>query len=869
MPCFFFILDTSGSMSTRAHPQFSFFDLAKNFIENFIKQRTKGDNRMMVGRETDKYFLMTTQARYPKNVKVACEKLGAVVIEEIKKLHLPYGSCQLHHAILEAFKVLHVSRVQTGIDGVGIGRLISNTEPVTMILLTDGSGVAGIPIDFRLFFDPPFLGSEMTRDAFRWDQKFYTVVFRIPSTPYRPTISQLTAIDIDMPVIERLCARTGGRSFSIVSPRQIQTTIDYLLAMGNQYKIGVRFECLPAIPAPITSDEVNLVKMKFKKVIDKRPVTNIISRLNPQARPVTCHWPIPESFFPMRTMDQLPQRTSHPVILCAPIALPLHIRPELPVDKLELEPGGISDIIMEILQGRKDMTVWTYMEGSSNGPTAPFGCLRMNTLGTGITLILMPFNFPMLYSLVEEIVKEPFLNKSQVWRSKLESYFHTVPFYYNTQIRVCLDKFDVKVDYSSSMSMFYPGQLLSNLNRFKAKAREELDQMAIASKLNDSKTLKIVNPSIRIERITSRSTIIGLGNSEVDIEDDSLEGYESTPIYAGDFKIPLYPPSITDAQLDSAYRTPYSSPIEDLTSKLNRIQANIELMFDPNKITLLDMAKLGTKARFNTLEELHNMPQKLMGEYEPYQAARVKYYGQPMRKIDEEKDRTHAFGNPYKLKGLGAGIDEVMDSAVVDNNSPSTSGQPKRFGGEGRQGGGPPKRRRGPLGIDAYDQYRIRRSMRGSSAGSDISDISSSLGTFDQDSDMTTPGTSGMNTPISEFDDLQLQEMDSDDQLMKNLDEVQALRKKEEAQVQPKIKKPPPVPPASILSSQEILTRKIRIGSIIRKPANHCAFEEIMTLVAGITQEACSQLIKYALRESQRFKLKQLTERLENRLKTV
>lgn len=109
-------------------------------------------------------------------VQVACEKLGAVVIEEIKKLHLPYGSCQLHHAILEAFKVLHVSRVQTGIDGVGIGRLISNTEPVTMILLTDGSGVAGIPIDFRLFFDPPFLGSEMTRDAFRWDQKFYTVV---------------------------------------------------------------------------------------------------------------------------------------------------------------------------------------------------------------------------------------------------------------------------------------------------------------------------------------------------------------------------------------------------------------------------------------------------------------------------------------------------------------------------------------------------------------------------------------------------------------------------------------------------------------------------------------------------------------------
>ena len=40
--------------------------------------------------------------------------------------------------------------------------------------------------------------------------------------------------------------------------------------------------------------------------------------------------------------------------------------------------------------------------------------------------------------------------------------------------------------------------------------------------------------------------------------------------------------------------------------------------------------------------------------------ARQQFYGPPMRKIDEERDRTHAFGNPYKLKGMGAGIDEVL-----------------------------------------------------------------------------------------------------------------------------------------------------------------------------------------------------------------
>ncbi|EFP08671.1 hypothetical protein CRE_30268 [Caenorhabditis remanei] len=787
MPCFFFILDTSGSMSTRSHPQFSFFDLAKNYIETFIKVRTRHDSRIAIGRENDRYFLMTTQTRYPENVKVVSEKLGGIVVDELKKLTLPYGSAQLHHTILDAFRVLHVNRAQTGIDGVGTGRAIQNTEQVVMILLTDGSGISGIPIDFRLFFDPPFLGSEMTKEAFRWDQKLYTVVFRIPSTPYRPTQSQLTTIDIDLPVIEKLCSRTSGRSFSIISTRQIQISIDYILAMASQHKVGVRFDCLPAIPGNVSPDEIARIKAKFKKVIDKKPVTNLISRLNPQGRPVSCHWPIPESYFPIRAMDQLPQRTAHPVILCAPMALPLTIRTEIPVDKLELEPSGVSDIIMEILQGRKDMTVWTYIEGSSNGPTAPFGCLRMNTMGTGITLILLPFNFPLFYPLIEEVIKDPILTTSQVWRQRLDSYFQTVPYYYFT---VSFEKkpFFLKID------------------------------------------------------------------------------------------IPLYPPLISEAHGDTSYRNPYSSTIEDLVSKLNKIEANVEMLFNPHKTTLLDMAKLGVKPRFNTLEELHNMPQKTMGEYEAYQAARQQFYGPPMRKIDEERDRTHAFGNPYKLKGMGAGIDEVMDSAVVEGNSPQGQGG-KRYG-EIRQsvGGGPPKRRRGPLGIDAFDIYRTRRSMRGSSVASSEFDRRDSIDDLPGSREMT-PGTSGGSTPVNEFEDLQLQEMDSDEQLQKNLDEVTEMmnkRKREESgeKVEQKVPKrleilEPPAPPAEIISDQEIITRKIRIGSIVRKPANHRAYEEIMTLVTGITNETCSKLIKYAVRESQRFKLKQLTQKLEDRLKVI
>uniref|UniRef100_A0A8R1DW43 Integrator complex subunit 6-like beta-barrel domain-containing protein n=1 Tax=Caenorhabditis japonica TaxID=281687 RepID=A0A8R1DW43_CAEJA len=750
-------------MSTRAHPKFSFFDYAKNYIEMFIKTLS--------------------------------EKNPGLVIDELKKLILPYGSSPVHQAILDAFRALHVNRAQTGIDGYGTGRAPQNSEQVVIILLTDASGVASIPPDFK--------------------------VFRIPSTPYRLTNSQLLTIDIDMPNIERLCANTGGRSFSIVSVRQITTSIDYILSTIMQHKIGVRFDCLPAIQNKI----------------------NIAHQFSPQ------------------------------------------IRPEVPTDKLELEPGPVTEIIMEMLAGRRDYTVWTYIEGASHGPTAPFGCLRLNTTGTGITLVLLPYNFPHFYPLVDEILKEPHLNQSQVWKQKLDSYFQTVPFYYFNQMRTTMEKLKVKAEISGSMSSMYTGQLLSTLNRLKSKAKDEWDQVGIASKLSEAKQPKMLNPSIRIERITSRSCIVGLANDDDDNEEEPLEGMDLTPIYAGDFQIPLYPPIVGEPELDTVYKTPLSSSIENMVSKLNRIQANIDLMFDPEKPTLLDMAKLGAKPRFNTLEELHNMPLKTMGEYEPYQAARSKFYGAPFKRIEEEKERTHAFGNPYKLKGMG-GIDEVMDSAIVDANSKSEG---KRFGENRHQGGGPPKRRRGPLGIDAFDNWRTRRSMRGSSVASDISeDISSVLSDIGSSDDVILddmPGTSSSSssgadratTPVSELEGMTVKngasiqerekEMDSTDTLQENNFETVSKRKEdgteqESEEQEEKLDLDP-------LSKQEMMTRKIRIGSIVRQPANYRAFEQIVSLTAGIALESTQILMRYAMRESQRFKIKELTKRLEDRLSAL
>uniref|UniRef100_A0A8R1IV36 VWFA domain-containing protein n=2 Tax=Caenorhabditis japonica TaxID=281687 RepID=A0A8R1IV36_CAEJA len=114
------------------------------------RARNEGRN-MPIGRENDRYFLLTTNFKYPENVKTLSEKNPGLVIDELKKLILPYGSSPVHQAILDAFRALHVNRAQTGIDGYGTGRAPQNSEQVVIILLTDASGVASIPPDFKAY----------------------------------------------------------------------------------------------------------------------------------------------------------------------------------------------------------------------------------------------------------------------------------------------------------------------------------------------------------------------------------------------------------------------------------------------------------------------------------------------------------------------------------------------------------------------------------------------------------------------------------------------------------------------------------------------------------------------------------------------
>ena len=75
--------------------------------------------------------------------------------------------------------------LRPGIDTYGQGRCPFYLEPAVIISLTDGcrfTSMAGVQNDLQLPMDAAMVpGSELTKEPFRWDQRLFSLVLRIPA----------------------------------------------------------------------------------------------------------------------------------------------------------------------------------------------------------------------------------------------------------------------------------------------------------------------------------------------------------------------------------------------------------------------------------------------------------------------------------------------------------------------------------------------------------------------------------------------------------------------------------------------------------------------------------------------------------------
>ncbi|XP_064360948.1 integrator complex subunit 6 isoform X4 [Dromaius novaehollandiae] len=423
MPILLFLIDTSASMNQRTHLGTTYLDIAKGAVETFMKLRARDP-----ASRGDRYMLVTFEEP-PYAIKAGWKENHATFMNELKNLQAE-GLTTLGQSLRTAFDLLNLNRLVTGIDNYGQGRNPFFLEPAIIITVTDGSKLtttSGIQEELHLPLNSPLPGSELTKEPFRWDQRLFALVLRLPGIT-APESEQIAGVPVDDSAITPMCEVTGGRSYCVCSPRMLNQCLESLV-QKVQSGVVINFEKAGPDPSPIDDGQMDISRPfgpqpwhSCHKLIYVRP--------NPKTGVPIGHWPVPESFWPDQNSPTLPPRTSHPVVKfsctdCEPMVID-----KLPFDKYELEPSPLTQFILE---RKSPQTCWqVYVSNSAKYSELghPFGYLKASTALNCVNLFVMPYNYPVLLPLLDDLFKVHKAKPTLKWRQSFESYLKTMPPYY-------------------------------------------------------------------------------------------------------------------------------------------------------------------------------------------------------------------------------------------------------------------------------------------------------------------------------------------------------------------------------------------------------------------------------------------------------
>jgi len=723
-------------------------DVAKDTVEKFLKARARD-----VASRGDRYMLLTFEDP-PNNIKAGWKESHAVFMNELKHLTAT-GITNMGLALKNAFDLLNLNRMQSGIDTYGIGRAPYYLEPSMIIVITDGSSLTnqtGVQSTLELPMQNHVVpGSELTREPFRWDQRLYSLVLRLTGTPPFENLNSGAAAG---PMIDQfssltaMCAVTAGRSYTITTQRSILQSIDALV-QKVQSGVVIQFEKVgpdpPPIevatettnnPAPNNEDHKstdggeldNQAGQLKQQQNDSNPSASVSANPAPQT-PLTPmppnwhstrsliyvhrqltnknfpvgHWPIPEAYWPDPNMTNLPPRTAHPIVKFSCNATEPHMLDALPFDKYELESSPLTQYI---LSRKQPHVAWqVFVSNSSKQPNdlgAPFGYLKAATSLNCVNLFVMPYNYPMLLPIMDEILKKPqYPDKPpREWKPAFHEYLRTMPPYYATPLKRALTRMGAtgslvpdSID-GNCLSYAVASKLKSHKNEAKAQferlivAMQQLQTMKsqnidIVRVLQCGKSLRSQVESTSYRNMTCTGQPAPAFNFRYNAMKKELNEFANFAIRVKD-KANIYS-SNENARTKHTFRNPYDIDRKDLIDQIYLMRSNI--------------MQSSSRIKFKDEDQIHSLPISQMGNYQDY----LKKQPTPLREIESTPVRQHMFGNPFKIDKKGMMVDEA-DSLGMTSSDNSPSQKNKKLN--------PNQRRRGPLPKDfiMLEQDSWRRS---------------------------------------------------------------------------------------------------------------------------------------------------------------
>ena len=136
------------------------------------------------------------------------------------------------------------------------------------------------------------LGSELTVEPFRWDQRFFLISLNMGSMPSQET-NQNTFIPYVNSPINSMCEVTGGRSYLISTQRMLYQCLESLVSK-IQAGVVLNFEKFGNDPPALKGEQDSL--MQNDRLWEKCRKMIFIPRSQTKGY-VVGHWPIPEDYW--------------------------------------------------------------------------------------------------------------------------------------------------------------------------------------------------------------------------------------------------------------------------------------------------------------------------------------------------------------------------------------------------------------------------------------------------------------------------------------------------------------------------------------------------------------------------------------------
>lgn len=533
-------------------------------------------------------------------------------------------------------------------------------------------------------------------------------------------ISFLGKVPHDDSPIEKMCEVTGGRSYRIKSHFVLNQCIESLV-QKVQPGVVVQFEQMQA--KDLKDGEVQDIAFQTTKkmiYVAKHPTQK-------NQFPVG-FWPIPEPYWPDPKAPNLPPRDAHPKlrIMTPYVDEPSMVR-NFPVDKYEVEA---SPLTLQILSKREANKCWPVVVSNGiHNLELPFGYLKTCPPFTQVFLVILPYNYPVLLPLVNELLHKYNSTPPPDWIYKFSSYFRQVPPYYGPFLRRALSTANVPYNFlqyilPENLDSYLSQNVASYLKTMKNTAKQEQENMC----LRVFKQLKLPKPPYhQIETVKLNSVPLKRELVTHPQLRDTFSKMHSEMIPFENHVIVV--PTVLQQSSAKNFRNPFDVPRGDLIDELARMRDNFYKV-PANGINV------------NSKDAGHCLPISEMGNYQEY----LKNKETPLREIEPTNVRQHMFGNPYKKDKHMVMVDEADLGDVAPLKPNANTPTKKVVEPNNRQR----KRKPGPIRKD----YIFRRTSTDSINGDDSQSSISNNSMFDSDMDDMNSDTSSVRSDDDTENDL-------------------------------------------------------------------------------------------------------------------